>query len=356
MKISHRKLAWGAGIILLFVGMNCSLFTFTPPSITISINDPTGVAAPTEPAAPTLPSAQDQPTATTQPQATHPPAITQPPTGTAPPVQSQPTAGIAECFADLCVLPGHFPFGRPIPPPHQMNIDHSYRFGSDEHGKRDTHYGVEFLNSAGTPVVAAANGVVVVAGDDKKVKYSQFYNYYGNLIVLQHEIAGIPEPVYTLYAHLSKIDVRVGDSVEMGEKIGEVGSTGGATGSHLHFEVRYGENDYRSARNPELWLEPLHDENGQLSGALAGKIYNVNGKPIFVNNVVIESLSSPNKYYLNTYTDFKLDDQPPWYESFGIGSLPPGEYKISFIRGSIHQRLLQVEPGQLTVVTFQLDH
>ena len=355
MKISHRKLTWGAGIVLLLVGVSCSLFTL--PSITVSVNNPTPDIPPTDLAAPTMPPpTSDQPKATSQPQTTQPPAETAPPVETTAPIQTQPSAGTTECVTDLCIIPAPFPFGRPIPPPHQMSIDHSYRFGSDEHGKRDTHYGVEFLNSAGTPVVAAADGVVVVAGDDKKVKYSQFYNYYGNLVVLQHEVAGISEPMYTLYAHLSKIDVGVGDTVKKGEKIGEVGSTGGATGSHLHFEVRYGENDYRATRNPELWLEPLPDNQGQMPGALAGKILNVNGKPVFVNNVVIESLSSPNKYYLNTYTDFKLDDQPPWHESFAIGGLPPGEYKVSFIRNGFRQRRLQIEPGKLTVVTFQLDN
>ena len=74
---------------------------------------------------------------------------------------------------------------------------------------------------------------MIFAGLDSKPVYSPWSNYYGNLVVIEH-----PGGLYTLYAHLSKILVEQGQTVAAGDQIGEVGQTGVAIGSHLHFEVR----------------------------------------------------------------------------------------------------------------------
>jgi hypothetical protein len=234
---------------------------------------------------------------------------------------------------------------------------------------------VEFLNSQGTPVLAVADGEVVVAGDDLKTTYGYFPNMYGNLVVLQHGFPGVDEPVFTLYGHLYTIDVEVGDPVKAGDKIGEVGRTGSATGSHLHFEVRYGENTYAASRNPELWMQPLTGEEGQPMGALAGRLLDAQDNLLVLENIVIERLEgsgspgvessgsprveSPSLpptaiYYLNTYSENKMVGLEPWEESFGIGDLPPGEYQISFLAMGMQQRTVQVEPGKLTLVTFRI--
>jgi hypothetical protein len=181
---------------------------------------------------------------------------------------------------------------------------------------------------------------------------------YGNLVVLQHAVPGFEVPVYTLYAHLSQVDVQVGDSVETGQVLGEVGATGAAIGSHLHFEVRLGENIYAASRNPELWLQPRSDGAGRQMGALAGRILDAQGEPLKVTNIVIESLSGsgavPDRYYLNTYSETRLVGLDPWQEGFAIGDLPAGEYQVSFIQGGMQQRLVEVRSGELTLVTFRL--
>jgi len=102
-------------------------------------------------------------------------------------------------------------------------------------------------------LIAAGDGEVVFADADKKTKFSPWNNFYGNVIVIRHA-----DEMYTLYAHLSEILVQVGDQVQAGDEIGKVGQTGGATGSHLHFEVRKGGDytDYFSTENPELWTLP----------------------------------------------------------------------------------------------------
>jgi len=91
-------------------------------------------------------------------------------------------------------------------------------------GQRAFHEGIDFMAEQGTPIVAAAGGVVV---------YSDLHPQYGNMIEIDHG-----NDLVTRYAHASKRLVKVGDVVLRGAKIAEVGMTGRATGTHLHFEVR----------------------------------------------------------------------------------------------------------------------
>lgn len=86
------------------------------------------------------------------------------------------------------------------------------------------HLGTDFAAPAGTPVRTVGDGVVQFAG---------VQNGYGNVVFVQHQGHDL-----TVYAHLSKIDVRQGDKVNQGQTIGLVGQTGWATGPHLHFEFR----------------------------------------------------------------------------------------------------------------------
>ncbi|WP_313560428.1 M23 family metallopeptidase [Diaphorobacter nitroreducens] len=86
------------------------------------------------------------------------------------------------------------------------------------------HLGTDFAAPTGTSVRTVGDGVVDFAG---------VQNGYGNVVYIKHRNQHV-----TVYAHLSRIDVRKGESVEQGQKIGAVGSTGWATGPHLHFEFR----------------------------------------------------------------------------------------------------------------------
>lgn len=310
---------------------------------------------PTEQAAATEPPTESISTAT-QPPA---PTLTEAPLPTSPPATEAPSEEL-ECEEDVCVIAAGFPLARPIGPSGRDFIDVSYRFGANNRGKRDTHHGVEFLNSLGTPVLAAADGEVVLAGDDLDTIYGLYRNFYGNFIVLKHDLPGISQPVYTLYAHLSEFFVREGEMVAAGQKIAEVGSTGAATGSHLHFEIRYGENNYWAVRNPELWLTPLPDRSGQAQGAIAGRILDSQGNVILIPNITVERLSGPGlpaaeTFYITSYAEKKLTGLEPWNESFAIGSLQAGEYQITFIRQGFQQRVVQVLPGQLTLVTFRVN-
>ncbi|MBX9576611.1 MAG: M23 family metallopeptidase [Caulobacteraceae bacterium] len=87
------------------------------------------------------------------------------------------------------------------------------------------HKGVDFAAPTGTGVFAAAEGTVLRTGYQR--------DGFGNFVEIRH-----PNGMTTLYAHLSRIDVRSGQELYSGERVGLVGSTGYSTGPHLHFEVR----------------------------------------------------------------------------------------------------------------------
>ena len=103
-------------------------------------------------------------------------------------------------------------------------------------GQRAMHEGVDFLTDPGTPVVAAAGGVVQFAG---------FHPQYGQVVEIDHG-----NDLVTRYAHLSKLLVREGAIVQRGRAVAESGNSGRSTGPHLHFEVRF----RGVAQNPSRFL------------------------------------------------------------------------------------------------------
>jgi len=111
----------------------------------------------------------------------------------------------------------------PISLTHPVAGPHTDGFGP--RGNR-FHTGLDYPGAVGTPVVAAASGVVTFAGWSA--------GGWGNLVIIAHS-GGVTR---TLYAHLSRVTVSVGQQVGVGQQIGRVGSTGKSSGPHLHFEVR----------------------------------------------------------------------------------------------------------------------
>jgi len=104
-------------------------------------------------------------------------------------------------------------------------------------GVRAMHEGIDFNAETGTPVVAAADGVVLVAA---------YHPEFGNMIDIDHG-----EGLVSRYAHLSRIDIKPASLVKRGQSIGAVGNTGRSTGAHLHFEVRM----QGVAQNPAHFLK-----------------------------------------------------------------------------------------------------
>jgi murein DD-endopeptidase MepM/ murein hydrolase activator NlpD len=123
-------------------------------------------------------------------------------------------------------------------PAASMMLSSGFGYRSDPFtGGGAMHAGLDFKGPVGTPILAAAEGKVVLAG---------FHGGYGNMIEIRHA-----NGLVTRYAHLSGLNVRSGQMVERGVQIGRMGSTGRSTGSHLHFEVRQN----GQAINPRKFLE-----------------------------------------------------------------------------------------------------
>ena len=293
------------------------------------------------------------PTLTVSPQAIATSTLP-PPTATAIPSPTPTLTFTAEpacdpLVAEFCIIDGHFLLQRPIRTPANDQIDPYYGFGSTANGTRDPHHGVEFENATGTPVYAAADGTVRFAASDDTPLYGPWSDFYGNLVVIEHA-----DHLFTLYAHLSRIDVQAGQTVLAGEQIGAVGSTGGAIGSHLHFEVRQGNaEDYFAAQNPVLWLVPAQDEDGNKFGALMISVVDGNGHLLENANFTInDRTDSANVYYLSSYSPDMLYGG----ENLALGELSAGQYRIAVeMNGRILERLVAVESGRLTQVIFVIE-
>ncbi|MDD3062947.1 MAG: M23 family metallopeptidase [Massilibacteroides sp.] len=138
---------------------------------------------------------------------------------------------------ELCDYPVIFPIKEPerISSGFGMRYHPIYRI-------RKFHTGIDIPKTKGSPVYATGNGIVTRKG---------YCSGYGNFIEIQH--AG---GFRSFYAHLSRIIVNVGDSVDIIQQIAYVGNTGIATGSHLHYEVRKGERFL----NPMGWCYVLYEK------------------------------------------------------------------------------------------------
>jgi murein DD-endopeptidase MepM/ murein hydrolase activator NlpD len=132
------------------------------------------------------------------------------------------------------------PFAMPLRTAHRMTSGFGYRRDPMGRGSR-MHEGLDFAGAHGSPIMATADGVVVHAG---------WENGYGQLVSIRHDLG-----IETRYAHLSKIRVSVGEKVSRGDRIGDMGSTGRSTGTHLHYEIRIG----KKAVNPMTYIKAARD-------------------------------------------------------------------------------------------------
>jgi len=133
-----------------------------------------------------------------------------------------------------------------VPFTHPLKSD--FRFTSGFGNRRDPktggrrmHNGIDLAGPSGTDIFAPADGVVTYAG---------WQSGYGNYIEIQHDFG-----IETRYGHLSRIRVKKGQRVSRGEQIGDMGSTGRSTGTHLHYEVRVDDKPV----NPMNFIEAAYN-------------------------------------------------------------------------------------------------
>ncbi len=224
----------------------------------------------------------------------------------------------------------HYWLRRPVAEGGVVWTDKEYPYGSTRGGQLRPHHGVEFNVDHNTEILAAASGTVVVAGADDTVAYGPETNFYGNLIIIEHDTTYNGKPVFTLYGHLTTPLVAVGQHVDAEQVIGLSGATGVADGPHMHFEVRVGANDYNSTRNPLLWLWPFPDR-----GTVIGRVTFPDGSLAYEAPVRVVRVDAPSRYAATTsYAQGRINADDQWAENFAIDDVEAGYYELIVYAGS----------------------
>ncbi|MDX1613894.1 MAG: peptidoglycan DD-metalloendopeptidase family protein [Candidatus Promineifilaceae bacterium] len=247
-------------------------------------------------------------------------------------------------------LPPHFWLDKPLPGGGRLLITEWLPYGYDANNRYLLHNGVDSAEPLGTPVLAAADGVVVVAGPDAERLYGWRCDWYGNLVVVQLDDEWLGQPVYLLYGHVLEIQVQAGQRVRRGQPLAEVGFGGAAPVPHLHFEVRVGTNEFGSTRNPLLWLAPPPTR-----GIIAGRLVDPQGRPWQGVTVVAlgKSAGASNRTSW-TYLDdpqHLINPDERLAENFVLHDLLPGVYEVVVrLQGIDYRREVAVSGGRLSTV------
>jgi murein DD-endopeptidase MepM/ murein hydrolase activator NlpD len=208
------------------------------------------------------------------------------------------------------------------------------------------HTGIDIPAGNKAPVLATADGVVVWTGMGLMGHFPNKDDPYGNAISIRHDFGYLAQPVYSVYAHLSEIDVVVGQSVKAGDLIGLVGSTGKTSGPHLHFEVRIGQDSFYATRNPELWIVPPVG-----SGVLAGRIETGDSWPLIQYPFHLIRMDDKTDRSLLTYIGNDIYPDNIYKENFVVGDLPAGTYMIqTWIWWTYYAFTFEITPGQTTFI------
>lgn len=241
----------------------------------------------------------------------------------------------------------HFYFSRPIGAD-QVNWPlPDYRYGGIFFGDV-VHTGVDIPAPIGTPVLAAASGRVVWAGYGLFLGQYDPNDPYGLAVAIRHEFGYQGQALYTLYGHMSQIDIVRGQIVTQGEVLGLVGDTGQTTGPHLHFEVRLGENLFATTRNPELWIAPP-----QGWGLLVGRVMNNLGELLYEQPVNVRNLKTGQTWVVFTYGPTSVNADAYYRENVVLGDLPAGDYIVWLnANGLSGDHRFTIEPGLVTYFTF----
>lgn len=242
----------------------------------------------------------------------------------------------------------HFYFARPIAADEVNWPLADYRYGG-VFLPGVVHTGIDIPAEIGVPVLAAGSGRVVWAGYGLFTGSEDLADPYGLAVAIRHDFGYQQEYLFTVYGHLSRVDVARGQQVQAGEVIGLTGETGKVTGPHLHFEVRVGRNTFSGSRNPELWLAPP-----QGWGILAGRVLGTSGAELVSQAVTIRSKETGQDWIVNSYGEGAVNKDPYYRENLVIGDLPAGEYTILMpFAGALINYDITINPGRVTFFKFQ---
>jgi len=227
-----------------------------------------------------------------------------------------------------------------------------YRYGYRVKEFGNLHKGLDIPAVEGTPVMASGEGRVVFAGYGLLYGAGNKKDPYGIAIKIKHRDNYEGQTIYTVYTHLEKTLVKVGDEVETGQVIGSVGLTGNTSGPHLHYEVRILTNEGQFNQNPELWLTPPLEH-----GVLAGRITNQSGYPLNGWKFILTSLESGRDWVISTYDPDVLiyHAHDPYYkENYVLSDLPAGSYQVSMWYNYKHySSIIEINAGTVNYVNFE---
>lgn len=243
----------------------------------------------------------------------------------------------------------HFYFTRPIAASEPYWPHPRYRYGNTHFGEEPTHSGIDYVAPRGTPVLAAGPGIVLSAGYGLYGGVEDKTDPYGIAVSIRHDFGHEDQRLYTIYAHLRRVHVWPGQRVEAGDLIGEVGDTGRASGTHLHYEVRLGENRFFNTRNPELWTVPPEG-----MGVLAGSIMSTWGYRMEERLVQLTHLETGDRWDVWTYRRDTVHSDDIYRENFVIGDLPEGPYEIYISYwGAPFRAQFYLYPAQTNLIEFK---
>lgn len=223
-----------------------------------------------------------------------------------------------------------------------------YRYGYEESETENPHTGVDIDAPLHTPILAAADGKVVFTGYGLALGKGNKKDPYGLAVVIRHSFAFEGNSILTVYAHMEKITVAVGDYVKAGQQIGKVGITGNTSGPHVHFEVRLEKEDKYTIQNPELWMSPPID-----SGILVGQIKDDYGYFMTGKEIWVKSASGEKNWTIYTYASQTMNNDAYYNENLVLSDLPAGQYEITFLNNYKYNKFtFKISPGAVTCITY----
>jgi len=242
----------------------------------------------------------------------------------------------------------HFYFTRPIGA-NEVNWPLArYRYGYLLYS--NPHTGIDIPAPKGTPIMAAGPGTVMHSGYGLYFSNNAEKDPYGIAVSIKHDFGYKGKQLYTIYGHMDATHVYRGQRVEAGDVIGVIGETGHATGPHLHFEIRIGDNTYFVSRNPELWISPP-----QGWGVLVGRVAESNGRKIPQVKAKLVHQQTKKVHEVITYAEGSVNSDEYYDENLVLGDLPPGRYTLylDFDGIIIKTEDLVIEPGRVSYFRYR---
>jgi len=237
------------------------------------------------------------------------------------------TVSVPTDIPDYTAAEDHFWFGRPFSEDYFTWGSYTYPYGSNGRGQYFWHHGIDIQNAQGATVIAVGDGTVTHAGPDDTVQLQlgPWPDFFGQAVVIEHDQRWHDQPVYSLYGHVSKTLVQVGQHVQEGEPIAEVGQLGVALGPHLHLEIRLGAATYFDTRNPDLWVR---SDPG--FGVIAGRVVDYQNYFVPQQLVTLHRASAPSRFWRETFTypDNEVQSDDDYVETFTFSDVPAGQYVI----------------------------